>query len=341
MKRKLLFFSIPILFVLVVVGVALWLFSAKVTLREDQYPECRINIPTGSSYSALCDTINANCVLNPPMVFSLLARLRGLPDHVKGGSYLINDGMSILQLVSKLYSGNQDPIRITINKHRTLEQLCRFLGEKMEFSADSMLVLLRDPDFCAQYGETPQTILGLFHRNTYEVYWTTSPRRFLDRMKRESDAFWNPREQSLKLLNLTRQQVITLASIVDEETNVNDEKADIASVYLNRLRIGMPLQADPTVKYAIGDFSIRRILNYMLQTDSPYNTYRIQGLPPGPICIPSTASIDAVLKNKKTDWIYFCAKEDFSGRHNFSSNLADHQRNAARFHKALNNKNIR
>lgn len=341
MKRKLLFFSIPILFVLVAVGVALWLFSAKVTLGEDRYPECRINIPTGSSYSALCDSINANCVLNPPMAFSLLARLRGLPDHVKGGSYLINDGMSILQLISKLYSGNQDPVRITINKHRTLEQLCQFLGEKMEFPADSMLVLLRDPDFCAQYGETPQTILGLFPRNTYEVYWTTPPRRFLDRMKRESDAFWNPREQSLKSLNLTRQQVITLASIVDEETNVNDEKADIASVYLNRLRIGMPLQADPTVKYAIGDFSIRRILNYMLQTDSPYNTYRIQGLPPGPICIPSTASIDAVLKNKKTDWIYFCAKEDFSGRHNFSSNLADHQRNAARFHKALNNKNIR
>ena len=208
-------------------------------------------------------------------------------------------------------------------------------------NGDTLLQMLNDDTLCAAYGHTPQTIIGMFPRNTYDIYWNTSPRKLLDRMQRESEKFWtDSRKSQCKALKMTEYEVITLASIVEEETNVNDEKADIASVYLNRLRTGMLLQADPTVKYALQDFSIRRILNYMLLVDSPYNTYRIVGLPPGPICIPSQASIDAVLKNKKTSWLYFCAKEDFSGRHNFSSSLAEHQRNAAKFHKALNDRKI-
>lgn len=337
--KKYLLITLAI-FVLLALGVGLWISRAHVSLDGDK-SDRRINIPTGSSYNDLCDSLSANGCMPNHTVFNLFARLRGLPNHVKGGSYIVSEGMTAFSLVGKLNSGSQDPIRLTINKHRTVESLCHFLGEKMEFPADSMLVLLRDSAVCADYGETPQTILGLFLRNTYEVYWTTTPRKFLARMSRESDAFWQPRQKALQSLGLTRQQVITLASIVEEETNVNDEKADIASVYLNRLRTGILLQADPTVKYALQDFSIRRILNYMLLVDSPYNTYRIVGLPPGPICIPSQASIDAVLKNKKTSWLYFCAKEDFSGRHNFSSSLAEHQRNAARFHKALNDRKIR
>lgn len=336
--KKTLYITIPLILA-ILVAFTLWLKTASVSLDGDK-ADRRIYLPTGSSYADLCDTLNANNCMPNPTAFNLFARLRKLPDHVKGGSYIISDGMTALHLVGKLNSGNQDAIRLTVGKHRTVESLCDFLGQKLEFPADSLLVLLRDPAVCIQYGETPQTIIGLFPRNTYEVYWTTSPIKLLDRMKRESDAFWQPRQSSLQALGLSRQQVLTLASIVDEETNANDEKADIASVYLNRLRIGMPLQADPTVKYAMGDFTIQRILNYMLQTDSPYNTYRVQGLPPGPICIPSVSSIDAVLKNKKTSWIYFCAKEDFSGRHNFSSSLADHQRNAAKFHKALNDRKI-
>ena len=339
MKKKLfLIFALPLLLAL---AVGVWIFRAHVTLGEDQYPEYRVYIPTGSSYESLCDSLNKCCNCHPPIAFSLFAHLRRLPDHIKGGSYLIQDGMTVLQLVNKLNSGAQDAINITINKHRTPQQLCNFLGQKLEFPADSLLVLMQDSSVCASYGETPQTILGIFPQNTYQVYWTTSPRKLLDRMKQESDRFWDSRQKALQALNLSRQQVIILASIVEEETNANDEKADIASVYLNRLRLAMPLQADPTVKYAIGDFTIRRILTHMLQTDSPYNTYLHRGLPPGPICIPSVSSIDAVLKNKKTDYLYFCAKEDFSGKHNFSSTLAEHQRNAARFHKALNEKQIR
>lgn len=337
--KKYLLITLAIL-ALLALGAGLWISRAQVSLDGDK-ADRRIYLPTGSSYDDLCDSLRANGCMPNPTAFNLFARLRGLPNHVKGGSYIITDGMTAFSLVGKLNSGSQDPIRLTINKHRTVESLCQFLGEKMEFPADSMLFLLDDPEICAHYGETPQTILGLFLRNTYEVYWTASPRRLLDRMKHESDAFWQSRQNALQALGFTRQQVITLASIVEEETNANDEKADIASVYLNRLRTGMPLQADPTVKYALGDFTIRRILNHMLQVDSPYNTYRNAGLPPGPICIPSQSSIDAVLKNKKTPWFYFCAKEDFSGRHNFSSSLAEHQRNAARFHKALNDRKIR
>ena len=181
----------------------------------------------------------------------------------------------------------------------------------------------------------------MFLQNTYEIYWTISPKALLDRMKRESDYFWDKRQIQLQNIGLTRQQVMTIASIVEEETNVEEEKPVIASVYLNRFRIGMPLQADPTVKYAIGDFTIRRILNNMLSVDSPYNTYRYAGLPPGPICLPSTASIDAVLKNKKTDYLFFCAKEDFSGRHNFAVDYAEHMANARRYQAALNARGIK
>lgn len=203
------------------------------------------------------------------------------------------------------------------------------------------MAYLQNDSICSIYGLTPATVFALFPQNTYEFYWTVSPMAFLDKMNQESNKFWNERQSQLSAINLSREQVITIASIVEEETNCNDEKADIASVYLNRYRIGMALQADPTVKYAIGDFTIRRIRGEMLQTDSPYNTYRNAGLPPGPICIPSAASIDAVLKNKNTQYLYFCAKEDFSGRHNFAATITEHQANAKKFHKALNKQNIK
>ena len=172
-------------------------------------------------------------------------------------------------------------------------------------------------------------------------YWDVSAENLVQRMKKENDNFWNDtRKEKARQLGLTANQVATLASIVDSESAYNPEKPRIAGLYLNRMKKGMLLQSDPTVIYALGDFTIRRILNNMLSVDSPYNTYRYAGLPPGPICLPSTASIDAVLKNKKTDYLFFCAKEDFSGRHNFATTSIEHSSNAKRFHKALNNRNI-
>lgn len=301
----------------------------------------RINLPKGASYSDLVDSLKAHDCLSNYATFHTVARLRGLPSHIKPGSYTLQPHASMILTVQKFYSGSQDPVRITINRHRTPESLCQYLGEKLDFEADSLLALLKSDSICANYGETPQTIIGMFPQNTYEVYWTVTPIGLLERMHRESEHFWNKHNHQLTKTGLTQQQVITIASIVEEETNCDAEKADIASVYLNRYRIGMPLQADPTVKYAIGDFSIRRILSVMLLTDSPYNTYRYKGLPPGPICIPSTSSIEAVLKDKKTSYLFFCAKEDFSGKHNFASTAAEHSANAKKFHNALNERNIK
>ena len=324
------------LLLVTVAGFSYSIFNQRININETT----RIYIPEDTDYSALLDTLDAHQCFHSHSTFNLLAKLRGLNQHVKCGSYLLTPNMRTIALVQKLYSGNQDPIRITINKHRTLRDLCQFLGTKLQFDADSLLVLLNDNAFCAQYALTPQSIIGMFPQNTYEVYWTTSPTNLVERMSVEYERFWKERDKILPDLGLTREQVLTIASIVEEETNCNEEKPDIASVYLNRLRIGMALQADPTVKYAVGDFTIRRIKGDMLKTDSPYNTYLHAGLPPGPICIPSAASVDAVLANKPTHYLYFCAKEDFSGRHNFASTPEEHIANARKFHKSLNDKNI-
>ena len=331
---------IIVISICILVGLSIGFAIGTVNQRIAVDEPTRIYLPEGSDYAALLDTLDAHHCLHSHTAFNLISKLRGLNRHVKCGSYVLEPNMRTLSLVQKIYSGNQDPVRITINKHRTLKDLCQFLGTKLQFEADSLLVLLNDSNFCAQYSLTPQSIIGLFPQNTYEVYWTTSPTGLVERMSTEYERFWKERDNKLPDLGLTRQQVLTIASIVEEETNCNEEKADIASVYLNRLRIGMALQADPTVKYAIGDFTIRRIKGDMLKTDSPYNTYQHAGLPPGPICIPSASSVDAVLANKPTHYLYFCAKEDFSGRHNFASTPEEHIANARKFHKSLNDKNI-
>lgn len=320
------------------------LLSARIMLHRQRLPITEttvVYIPTGSSFQALTDTLEAHHCIVDKGVFCSLARARKLTNNVKGGRYKLEPGMSVVRMVNKFYRGNQDAVRVTINKHRTKQSLCQFLGRKLEFSADSLLCLLNDSATTAQYGFTPATIMGMFVQNTYEIYWDITPQDLLKRMNKEYEHFWNGvRQGECTDLGLNRQQVITLASIVEEETNKNDEKAIIASVYINRLHKGIPLQADPTVKYAVGDFSIRRILNIHLAAESPYNTYKHRGLPPGPICLPSIASIDAVLANMKTNYLYFCAKEDMSGYHNFAATPQQHMSNARRFHKALNEKNI-
>lgn len=315
----------------------IFLRNNKLSINE----EVRIFIPTGSSYEDVCDTLIVHDCMPNKMLFNTLSQLRSYPDHVKSGSYVVKPGTNVVALFMKLYRGNQDALRITIGKHRLNKDLCNYLSTKLEFPADSLLCLLNDEKVCASYGHTPQTILGMFLRNTYEMYWNISPRRLLDKMQTESNRFWDShRLGQCATLNLQPNEIITLASIVDEETNKNDEKDLIASVYLNRLHKGMLLQADPTLKYAVGDFALRRILNKHKEADSPYNTYKYKGLPPGPICNPATSSIDAVLTHRQTGYLYFCAKEDFSGYHNFATSLSEHERNAAKFHAALNARKI-
>lgn len=274
-------------------------------------------------------------------VVSAMASLTGYADEIRTGRYEIGTGTGALMLFRHLRNGQQSPVRLTIPSVRTMDRLAEELSEKLMVSKEELMKTFESNDSCAKYGVDTATVACLFIPDTYEVYWNTSVAKLMAKMKKGAEAFWNTdRMEKARKLELTPEQVITLASIIDEETANNAEKPMIAGMYYNRYRQGMPLQADPTVKFAMKDFEIKRIYNKMLQVDSPYNTYRKEGLPPGPIRIPSVAGIDAVLNLVHHDYLYMCAKEDFSGTHNFAKTYQEHLQNAARYSKALNDRGI-
>jgi UPF0755 protein len=250
--------------------------------------------------------------------------------------------MTNRQLVTILRSGKQTPVRITFNNFRTLDQLASRVSAVIEADSASLMEAFFDRDFLERNQLTRYEVKAIFIPNTYELWWNTSATQFVERMRVEHERFWtDERRQKAKARGLTPIQVSILASIIEEETNKNTEKPLMASVYINRLRIGMPLQADPTVKYAMEDFGLRRILNVHTRYDSPFNTYEYRGLPPGPICSPSVITLDAVLNSPTTEYLFFCAKADFSGYHAFARTLAEHNRNAREYHAALNARRIR
>ena len=264
---------------------------------------------------------------------STMMRHTEYPEHVRTGRYAIEPGMKTYNVLRRLKNGMQAPIMLTIPEVRTMEQLAGRLGQKLMLDSADIAPLI--------VGDTLAPCL--FVPDTYEVYWNISVEAFMERMKQEHDKFWDSenRRQLAADHGLTPDEVCTLASIIDEETANTGEKPDIAGMYLNRLQRGMPLQADPTVKFALKDFALRRILNKHLETESPYNTYRNAGLPPGPIKIASKQAIDAVLHASQNPYLYMCAKEDFSGTHNFAVTYGEHQRNAARYARALNQRGIK
>lgn len=298
----------------------------------------RVNLPAGTTYPALLDSLAAHQI-QPTTPLRLMARGLHLDKQVRPGSYLVEPHMRTLSLVRKLRNGQQDPIRLTIGKFRTPEQLNDYLNQKLMHN-------------------TFNFTLSTFHLvlpDTYEFYWTVSPEAFMQRMEKEyrnaelrmkneklADAPTpHPDNSTLSILHYSFKDIIILASIVEEETNYGPEKPVVASVYLNRLKRGMPLQADPTVRYAVGDFALQRILNKHLAVESPFNTYLHTGLPPAPICLPSKATIAAVLNAPETGYLYFCASDKMDGTHRFATTLAEHNRNAAAFHRALNARGIR
>jgi UPF0755 protein len=249
--------------------------------------------------------------------------------------------MSNRQLVVCLRSQNV-PVRLTINKKRLVSETATYVSPQFEFEEAELLQLLTSDSFLGAHGFSRPHALDVFVPNTYHIWWNSTAEELYLRLKKEYDKFWTgERLEKAARLDLTPQQVTTLASIVEEETNVEDEKPVVAGVYLNRLRKNMLLQADPTVKYALKDFGLRRILNRHLEVESPYNTYKYVGLPPGPICIPSIASIDAVLSPEQHEYLYMCASADFSGRHAFAKTLAQHNQNAAAYQAELNRRGIR
>ena len=273
--------------------------------------------------------------------FKQLAKFKHYEGHIKTGRYQIYDE-GALTTFRHVRNGIQAPVNVTINSVRTIDKLARNISKKLMINKQELQDALEDSTICAQYGYTPQTIMCMFIPNTYDFYWNISVKSLMDRMESECKKYWTfERQEKAKNAGLSPTQVVTLASIVDEETANVDEMPMIAGMYLNRLRIDMLLQADPTVKFANGNFEAKRIYNSMLKVDNPYNTYKYKGLPPGPIRLPSLEAVEAVLNYIHHDYIYMCAKEDFSGTHNFAKTYKEHMENAAKYAKALNERGIR
>ncbi|MBN2480587.1 MAG: endolytic transglycosylase MltG [Bacteroidales bacterium] len=298
-------------------------------------------IPSGSAYDDVLELLYANNLVRNRDAFEWVADKKNFKAHVHPGRYIIRHNMSNNALVNILRSGLQEPVQVVFNNARTLQELSEKISVQIEPDADTLLQLLQNEQFIQKYGFNRNSIMGMFIPNTYEIWWSISAEGFLDRMYREYERFWT-RERLGKAadMGLTPNQVITMASIIINETTKEDEYSRIAGLYLNRLNKGIKLQADPTVIFAIGDFARQRVLTKDTQVDSPYNTYLYYGLPPGPIAIPSIRSIDAVLDHEKHDYIYFCAKDDFSGYHVFAQTLEQHNRNARLYQRALNQRNI-
>lgn len=298
-------------------------------------------IHTGTSMPGLMNLLYEEKIIRDTASFGMIARLKKF-NTPKPGRYRIKDGMSNRELVNMLRSGLQEPVQFTFNNIRTKEQLAGRVGGKLEADSARFLFLLNDAGFLSKYGLSPQTVMTLFIPNTYEMYWNTDEEKFFERMAKEYRDYWtDERKSKAAAINLSQSQVSVLASIVEsEQSRYPEERPDIAGLYLNRLHKGMALQSDPTVIFAIGDFSIQRVTEDDLKTDSPYNTYLHTGLPPGPIRIPEPASLDAVLNYKKSDYLYMCA-EYGTGKHKFTSDYNQHLRNAAQYHKALNAASIK
>ena len=274
--------------------------------------------------------------------FGTLIRHSDYAKAPRTGRYAIEPGEKTWKVMRKMKNGQQQAVKLTIPEARTMQKLAAALGSKLMLDSAQIAAALTDQVYCQQQGYDTCTIAALFVPNTYEVYWNTTLDHFMERMAKEHKAFWTPeRLQKCEVAGLSPDEVCTLASIIDEETANNGEKPMIAGMYLNRLHKDMPLQADPTVKFALKNFALKRIYHDMLFFDSPYNTYRNTGLPPGPIKIASIKGIDAVLNYVQHDYLYMCAKEDFSGTHNFAVSYAEHLRNAARYAKALNERGIK
>lgn len=288
-----------------------------------------------ATYPQVLQTIKDSQFVKNPGSFDFLAHRLGLPGKIKPGRYEIKKDMSLADIVRMLRNGLQSPVNLTITKLRTKEGLASLIGRKFECDSASVMAYMRNEDTLKQYGFDTNTIIATVYPNTYTYFWNTTPSAIFKKLFAEYKNVWTPeRVQRAQALGLTPIQAYTLASIIEEETNNNSEKDTMASVYLNRYHAGMPLQADPTVKFALRDFSLKRIYEKHLLVESPFNTYRNKGLPPGPICTPSLITLDKVLQSPKTKYLYFVVSPDLS-RHIFTENYKDHLVYARAFHKSM------
>jgi UPF0755 protein len=339
MKRKLFYLYYSVIAVVVFAIAVLW----TVGIRHNVHSETpvRIFIASGSSFKDVLDTLKRSALLSNEQSFIIVSRLKSFNRSVKPGSYVIEPGMSNNKIVNMLRAGRQTPVNVTFNNIRTIDDLAGRIGGQIEADSASISSFLTDESNYSSDGFNRMTVISVFLPDTYQLYWTINAKGLYRRMLKEYRDFWNDdRLAAARTLNLTPVEVSILASIIDEETVMDDEKSRIAGVYLNRLRLGIPLQADPTVKFAINDFTIRRVLNDQKEIDSPFNTYKYKGLPPGPVRCASKSGIEAVLHAEKHEYLYFVARSDFSGYHHFSRTLAEHNRYANYYRRELNKKRI-
>lgn len=340
-KRNILI-GIIVFLVLLLAGTAFWGYRLAWAPNFNPTETVYLYIGKDKNFDDLCRQLIDSAGCNRIGTFKQLAGLLKYPAHIRTGRYAVEPGMNNLDLLNDLRRGHQVATRLTFNNIRFKDDLAERLDEQLMLDKDEILALLNDSAYCDSLGFTTETINAMFIPNTYEVYWNIPADKLMQRMRREYKAFWtDKRLEKAKALGLTPVEVAILASIVEEETAATDEYPIVAGLYLNRLHRGIPLQADPTVKFAVGDFTLQRILFQHLEIESPYNTYKYAGLPPGPLRIPTIKGMDSVLNYMKHNYLYMCAKEDFSGRHNFAATLAEHNRNANRYRAELNRRKIR
>ena len=339
-KKKSIIISI-IACVCVLAGIAAALFYKTFMAENVRNRDVTVIVPPGATFEQVMDTLRKHDVLKSEATFRKTADVLKYRT-IRIGKYDISGCRTNLDLVRLLRRGQHYPVKFTFNNVRTADQLVERVGHKFFFEPEELSALLHDRTYMQRFGLSDTTAVCLFIPNTYDIYYDITAEDFLDRMSHYYEQFWDDnRRKTAGEIGLTPVQVATLASIVEEENMRPSEKAIIAGLYINRLNKGMLLQSDPTVKFALGDFARRRILNADLQVDSPYNTYKYAGLPPGPIRIPEASTMDSVLHYRHHNYLYMCAKEDFSGYHNFTASPAVHAQNAARYRAALNARNIK
>ena len=337
MRKKILGWGLLAAFVLTA--------GAGLVLRQQFYgnavvTERDLYVSVRAEYGQVADSLLPQ--IKHRRAFDAYARRINLAETFKPGHYVLKHGMSVIEIARMLKLGLQTPVRVTINNVRTPAQLAGKLARQLDADSAALLRVVTSERVARELGFDSVTLFSMFIPDTYELWWTTTPEELVRRMKQEYDRFWTPvRDAKRKRSGLSRLEVMTLASIVYEETRKTDEMPRIAGVYINRLRRGIPLQADPTVKYAMQDFTLRRILHRHLKTQSPYNTYIHRGLPPSPICMPGKNAIDAVLDFEQHDYIFFCARPTFDGYHNFARTLREHNANARAYAAELNRRKIR
>jgi UPF0755 protein len=341
MKKK-IFKSLLIFAIVIVItfGYLYFIIFSQSALDVNQSHYLKIN--KEDNLETISSKLENEFGLKHPFLFMKIAERMNLKKFIKNGRYTIDQNMNLIELIKVLRNGKLQTVNFTIRPMIDLESFVEYCGSELEPDAEVFASILTDSLFLDSIGFNKSNIYSLLLPDTYNLYWHTNAEELLFRLKKEYDTYWNEkRTKKAKNIGLTPLEISILASIVSKESNKVDEMPTIAGMYLNRLKLGMPLQADPTVKFALNDPTIKRILKVHLLVESPYNTYLNKGLPPGPICVPSKQSIEAVLNYQENDFLYMCAKEDFSGYHNFAVNYKEHQLNALRYQSALNQRNIR